>query len=121
MTCLEDCCSRTPPSGLGERLRDWLTLPHSWIALPCCGLIVPILTIPLLGIAARLRREPYSIGALRCLPTVGLRVVTILLLLYGGIAAETVRQEQAANIALERFLQHEGRYDAELTGQPWPE
>jgi hypothetical protein len=83
-------------------------------------LVSPALTLVGLGMVSLYRRESFVTVLIRGLQSAGAGVACILLLLYGGMAWMTVREEAAINTGLERSLQHEGRYYAQLIGQNWP-
>ena len=71
---------------------------------------LPLLLTLVLGLAGGVRRLARILPSIACL----------LMLLYAGLVGITVRQENTLNQALEQSLQHEGRYLASITGEPWP-
>ena len=84
------------------------------------GLAVPLLTAIILSIVSRVKRVPVSVGLVNGFRAVMPPLVCCLMLVYGGLALWTVRQEARANYGLERSLHGEGQYLAEITGQAWP-
>ncbi len=84
------------------------------------ALAVPLMTALVLGIASRIVRVPLSVGLVRGFHGLAVPIACVLLLAYGGLVLGTLRQEIYVNNGLERGLQHEGRYLAELAGKEWP-
>lgn len=95
--------------------------PDSAPGLVALGLVVALLPAFLLGIALRVRRAPFIPGMLHEYASLALPVVCALLLVYGGIAVKTTRMGVAINANLEKMVQHEGRFYADLAHQTWPE
>jgi hypothetical protein len=84
------------------------------------GTALPLLLAIILGIAARVRRVPASVGLMEGFRAWTPPLFCALAILYGGLTLWTVRQESAVNYGLERSLHGEGSYLADLTGKPWP-
>lgn len=81
---------------------------------------LPVLLGLIFSLAARIKRVPVSAGVVQ-----GFRLGTPLVLCllaagYAGLTLWTVRQENAANVALARSLHGEGQYGAQITGHIWP-
>lgn len=83
-------------------------------------LAVPVFVASALAIASRIVRVPAAAGVTRGLRGLAVPIGCGLLLLYGALALGTAREEAQAINASKRMVQHEGRYLAEIAGQPWP-
>lgn len=84
------------------------------------GTALPLLLAVVLGIAARVKRVPASVGLVEGFRDWAPLLLFALTILYGSLTLWTVRQEDAVNYGLTRSLHGEGQYLAELTGKPWP-
>lgn len=69
------------------------------------------------GIVCLRRRQPLVHGMMRGLTS----AACLLVLVYAGCVLFTLRPEAEVHYGLDRTLTHEGRYLAELVGEPWPE
>lgn len=89
-------------------------------ALVAVVLAVPGLLALVLGTASLVLRVPLTVGLARGFRGAALPVACCLVILYGGVALATARQEARVSDGLRRVMQHEGRYVAELAGEEWP-
>lgn len=89
--------------------------------LAALGIVVAMLPAFLLAIALRARKAPFVTGMLHGYASLALPVVCALLLVYGAITVKTTRMGVAINGNLEKMVQHEGRFYADLAHKPWPE
>jgi hypothetical protein len=85
------------------------------------SLALPLLLFVAIGVASLARRRSYATELLRLLSTAGLTIACAVVVIYAGTVLQTVQAENRVNTGIERTLQHEGRYFAELLGEKWPE
>ena len=81
---------------------------------------IPLLILNIIVAASLTCRVPVTVGLVRGLRGFALPVACLLLLGLSATTLATLRLEQRVNDGLQRTLQHEGRYFAELTGRELP-
>ena len=82
---------------------------------------VSVLLGMVFAIHSRVKRVPVSVGVVRGFRRFALPAAAVLVLLYAGIAVETLREEATAKRELERCVKNgEGQYLSDLLHQPWP-
>lgn len=96
---------------------SWQAVGLAWLGF--C-FVLPMLMTLIWGIAALVKRVPFSVKAVESFRAVMPPLVCALMLVYGGLVLWTVQQEARANYGLERSLHGEGQYLAQITGQAWP-
>jgi hypothetical protein len=82
--------------------------------------LIPLLTPLTLALLSRIWGVPLTVGVARGLRGCAVPIACLLLLAYSLLVPFTLRQESALNERLERTVQHEGRFMAEMTGKQWP-
>ncbi|HZT42911.1 MAG TPA: hypothetical protein VFA07_12155 [Chthonomonadaceae bacterium] len=95
-------------------------LPPALTWVSGLALAIPLLTVSIFGLLSRIYRVPLSVGLVRGLRGIAVPVACILFLAYSGLVVGTLRQEAMLQKALDRQVQHEGRYLAEIAGRTWP-
>jgi len=80
------------------------------------GLLVPLLVI-IAGLVVKYSRK---VSLSKALAATALPVVCLLVLLYCGEVVITMNQERKVDAGLDRMVQHEGPYLAEMLGRRWP-
>ena len=105
--------SNGPATGLSPSEQALL-----WCVL--LSLALPLLVALFSAIAARVRGVPVGAGLVRGFGSAAVPLACLLLLVYGGLTLETVRQDNVVSAGAERTVTGEGQYLAERTGQPWP-
>jgi hypothetical protein len=93
---------------------------HTSIVLSISSLAATVILAVVAFIVTLKRRVPISVGLTRGFAAAAMPLACILILVYGGLIPVTLRHEQRLQYALDRTLQHEGKYIAELSGQQWP-
>ena len=83
--------------------------------------LLPALVTAGLMLQSRLRRVPVTVGVVRGFPRLALPLATVLVFLFAGIVWNTAQQEAQYQSELRQMIQHEGRYNARLLGEAWPE
>lgn len=83
--------------------------------------LLPALVTAGLMLQSRLRRVPVTVGVVRGFPRFALPLATVLVFLFAGIVWNTAQQEAHYQSELRQMIQHEGRYNAHLMGETWPE
>jgi hypothetical protein len=86
----------------------------------CLSLLVPAITLLVLGIASAFKRNRERSTVISGLFTGGTVVLLCLLIGYCGGLAVTSRSEARMNNAIDSSLSGEGRYLAGLIGKHWP-
>lgn len=100
----------------GQQARGGISTQVAKVLSILATVVLPILITFLLLLVAVARRQPPSL-----LLAYGMfSAALVLLLLYTGLVVLTARQEAQVSAGLDRALQHEGSYYAQLVGQPWP-
>jgi len=88
---------------------------------PVLGLTAPLLLAIALAGAALARRVPVSVGVVRGMARATVPAAAVLAILYAGSVVVTARTDARMSTILERQIEHEGRYYAEVLGRTWPE
>ena len=96
---------------------SWQAVGLAWLGF--C-FVLPVLMTLVWGIAALVKRIPFSVKAVEGFRAAMPPLVCALMLIYSGLVLWTVQQEARANYGLERSLHGEGQYLAQITGQTWP-
>jgi hypothetical protein len=86
-----------------------------WLT-PCVSFLL-LIVMAALSLACRV---PLSVGLARGFRGLMVPVTALLFLAYGGMLLFTVRAEAAVQYGLERTLENEGQYMADLSGKLWP-
>ncbi|HLK57939.1 MAG TPA: hypothetical protein VKU00_15335 [Chthonomonadaceae bacterium] len=108
----------TSPTSFQDMLRS--SVPIMKASVLGLSLMGPLLALLILGFLRLVRsKEPGSVVA-SGLRTGGLAAALILMAVYGATLFVTLQKEAQANSALDRILQSEPRYLAELQGRSWP-
>ena len=81
---------------------------------------LPLLAAVVFAIAGRVLRMPAGISLVRGFRGAAGPMVCLLLLAYGGMVLATTRQEARLEYHLNRNMENEGRFIAELAGKSWP-
>ncbi|MCW3100485.1 MAG: hypothetical protein JWL77_6103 [Chthonomonadaceae bacterium] len=97
-----------------------LRVPPLYVVSVGIVTLVPFLTPLTLALLSRMWGVPLSVGVTRGLRGCAVPIACLLLLAYSLLVPFTLRQESALNERLERTVQHEGRFMAEMTGKQWP-
>lgn len=93
----------------------------TWMdCMPLFGGTVVALTFLTVGTLSLIFRVPLSAGLVRGFSGLAVPVACVLFLGYAGLILVTLRHEAEIDYGLNRTLQHEGRYLAELSGKEWP-
>ncbi len=102
-------------SNWNESASSALTSGLLWLT-PCVSLLM------LIGIAigCRVCRIPLSVGLARGFRGLMVPLAAILCLIYGGMLVFTIRAEAAVQYSLERTLDNEAQYIADMSGKQWP-
>lgn len=82
--------------------------------------LIPLLMLLTFSILSLIFRVPLSVGVVRGLRGCAVPISCILLLAYGVLVPMTLRQEIALEEGMQRTVQHEGRFMAEIAGKSWP-
>ena len=96
-----------------------LSGPDLSLALLWCTPVVSLLIFSVTAIISRACRVPLAVGLARGFRGLVVPVAAILFLVYGGMLLFTMRSEAAVQYGLERMVDNEGQYVAELSGKQW--
>ncbi len=127
--CIWHAPASTPIVDLWTALLGGIEIPLDGINLGLVGAlawlswalpVVPFLVAIGIGIVSIVCRVPLSVGWVRGFRGLVAPVSCLLCLIYAGIIVRTVRQEAFASYTIQRFVQHDGRFVAEVRGKPWP-
>jgi hypothetical protein len=90
-------------------------------AIAMGALAIPALVMALAIAVSLLCRVPISTGVVRAFKGLGVPVACVLFLFYAVTLPLTVREEIQTKRDIQKMIQHEGHYFAELTSRPWPQ
>jgi len=98
-------------------------LRMQWISAEFVGITaaIPLLTVFVLGALSRVWGVPLTVGIVRGLRGCAVPIACLLLLAYSLLVPITLHQESALEDRVQRTVQHEGRFMAEITGKRWPD
>ena len=82
---------------------------------------IPLVTLLTLGLLSRIWGVPLSVGVVRGLRGCAVPIACLLLLAYSLLVPMTLRQESVLEARMQRTVQHEGRFMAEMIGRHWPD
>ena len=109
--------SGDPGGANGEGQRS---APGLLLAAAAGAFAGPVLAFAAARVGVRGRSAAVA-GIFDGLRGAALLVASLLIFLYGAVALETSRQEHRLSTDLQRVWQHEGRYLADVAGEPWPD
>jgi hypothetical protein len=76
--------------------------------------------IVIVAVVSKFCRVPISVGVARALRGLAVPVASVLVVIYGLLLLPTLRSEAALQYSMDRTIQNEGKYLAEVAGKTWP-